>query len=318
MSLRRRSLSVLFSGVLHVGVIGGVWAASPMPITRAEGLGEGEADFGGTAESEAVYEAEATAAEGAGPAARLVSIGIVVDAPAPPAEAPPVAAPAAPAPPAAPPPSPAPTAEVVAVEQPPEPSAEAPEAPQAAAEPSAPESVEAAADANAEPAAEAPAPEEATPTEPVADAVVATGKPHKQGKAFQPSGRRPAGKGNVRTCPLVEDDGVQRTSPTDWNVRRTVVEHYAGNLRELMKLGSVRPHRAEDGKLRGFRVAVARCSILRDTGLRTGDVVQTINGLEVHDIFGAIGAYFKLRKESHIEVRLVRRGRPVTFSYTLE
>lgn len=214
------------------------------------------------------------------------------------------------------------------MEAPPEPAPEPmPEAPQVAPVPSAPEpeavaaeATEAAeaeaaeasaevadAEAAAEPAAEVPAPEEAAAEE----------NPHRQGKNFTPSGRRPAGKGKRRSCPVVADDGVERLSPTEWNVRRDVVEHYAGNLKELMKLGSVRPHRAEDGKLRGFRVAVARCSILRDTGLRSGDIVQSINGIEVHDLFGALGAYFKLRKETHIEVRITRRGRPLTFSYDL-
>lgn len=310
MPIPRRVLSVGFSGFIHASVIGGFWAWQGLAPVLPEGLGAGEADFGGTAAVAAEFEPESAEDEYAGPRAKLVSIGIVVDEPAPVEPAP---APAAPAPP---PPSPAPVAEAVAVEAPPEPAPEpTPEAPLTAPVPSAPEeaAVAEASEAEAEAAeASAEVADAEAAVEPVAEE-----NPHRQGKNFTPSGRRPAGKGKRRTCPTVADDGVERTSPTEWNVRRDVVEHYAGNLKELMKLGSVRPHRAEDGKLRGFRVAVARCSILRDTGLRSGDIVQSINGIEVHDLFGALGAYFKLRKETHIDVRITRRGRPLTFSYDL-
>ncbi len=314
MPIPRRVLSVGFSGFIHASVIGGFWAWQGLAPVLPEGLGAGEADFGGTAAVAAEFEPESAEDEEAGPRAKLVSIGIVVDEPAA-APAPPAPAPA---PPVAPPPSPAPVAAEVAVEAPPEPAPEpTPEAPQAAPVPSAPEPEAVAAEATE--AAEA---EVAEASAEVADAEAAVEpaaeeNPHRQGKNFTPSGRRPAGKGKRRSCPTVADDGVERLSPTEWNVRRDVVEHYAGNLKELMKLGSVRPHRAEDGKLRGFRVAVARCSILRDTGLRSGDIVQSINGIEVHDLFGALGAYFKLRKETHIDVRITRRGRPLTFSYDL-
>jgi len=319
MPIPRRVLSVGFSGLIHASVIGGFWAVAGLPAVESEGLGAGAADFGGTAAVAAEFEPESAEDEYAGPRAKLVSIGIVVDEPAPVEPAP---APAAPAPP---PPSPAPVAEAVAVEAPPEPAPEpTPEAPLTAPVPSAPEEAAVAEASEAEAGAaeaEATAAEEPQPEPPpevvAAQDGAAEENPHRQGKNFTPSGRRPAGKGKRKSCPVVADDGVERLSPTEWNVRRDVVEHYAGNLKELMKLGSVRPHRAEDGKLRGFRVAVARCSILRDTGLRSGDIVQSINGIEVHDLFGALGAYFKLRKETHIEVRITRRGRPLTFSYDL-
>lgn len=324
MFVSRRFLALGVSGLLHAGVIGGAFALGAMPEVEAEGLGAGAADFGGTAAVDADFEPELHEDIEAGPRAKLVSIGIVVDEPAPVAEAAPPAPPApAPPPPSAPPPSPAPEAETVAVEAPPEPVPEpVPEDPQVAPVPSAPEAeavagAESDEAATGEEAAVADAAVEPLPEPPAPEEVAAAANPHKQGKSFTPSGRRPPGKGKRKSCPVIADDGVERLSPTEWNVSRDVVEHYAGNLGELMKLGSVRPHRAADGKLRGFRVAIARCSILRETGLRTGDVVETINGIEVHDLFGALGAYFKLRKETHIEVRITRRGRPITFSYEL-
>ena len=88
MSLRRQSLSVLFSGALHAGALAAAWTMGGVPHLAAEGLGAGEADFGGTATTDADYEAEAADNALAGPFTRLLSIGIVVDTPA----APPAAA----------------------------------------------------------------------------------------------------------------------------------------------------------------------------------------------------------------------------------
>ncbi len=159
----------------------------------------------------------------------------------------------------------------------------------------------------------APAPVEAVPagqTEAVAS--VQPPRRHKQGRSSLRAGR-----GAFEARDRDPDDGVLRTSRASWAVERKVVDFYAKNLGELMKLGSVRAHRDTDGKLRGFRVGVKKNSILREAGFQTGDVVKSVNGIEVHDLFGALAAYFKLRKEKHVEVVLTRKGREMTFSYDL-
>jgi hypothetical protein len=306
------------SGVVHAAALAGsVWIGAIVP-PASEGLGAGEADMGGTAAVVAEWEPDESDEL---PRARLVSIGVVADeAPQPAAPAPPAApaSPPAPVPPvptaepaaAAPRVAPAP-AEVAVAEATPVPSAPEEARPEEA---EAPQETEAAGEADV---GEAEGAEAVVAAEPAGPAETATENPHQQGRPFQPNGRRPPGRGKRHVCPHPEDDGVERTSPDQWTVRREVVEHYANNLPELMKLGSVRAHRTPEGKLRGFRVSLARCSILRATGVRSGDIVQTINGIEVHDVFGAVGAYFRLRKESHIEVRIKRRDREITLRYEL-
>lgn len=49
-------------------------------------------------------------------------------------------------------------------------------------------------------------------------------------------------------------------------IDRDLIEHYATNMFELKKLGSVWTHKGPDGKLDGFRVGLARCSVLRQGG----------------------------------------------------
>jgi hypothetical protein len=148
--------------------------------------------------------------------------------------------------------------------------------------------------------------------EPVAVADPAAAVVHRASK-----NRKPSGKGKSEPCPVVADDGVERLGDHAWSVERDVAEYYAGHLRELNKLVSVRLVKNEAGKPDGFRVGVPRCSLLREGGLRSGDVVKDVNGIRVHDVFTAIAAYLKLRREDTIVLNVVRKGKPMTLRYTL-
>lgn len=128
---------------------------------------------------------------------------------------------------------------------------------------------------------------------------------------------RKAAKVDPKTCAVDPDDGVARVSPWSWRVERDVVDFYATHLKELLKLGTVQIHKDKRGKPDGFQVTLRKCSLLKLTGLQSGDVVQDINGIKVKDLFGAVRAYFKLRKEDHIVVRLERKGAPLTMAYEL-
>jgi hypothetical protein len=113
------------------------------------------------------------------------------------------------------------------------------------------------------------------------------------------------------------NEQIAKTGEASWTVDRALIDYYAGNLKELMKLGSVAPHKA-DGKPDGFRVGLARCSPLREGGLKSGDVVHDINGRKVNNLLQAVAAYFALRKEDTLTVHVTRAGKPVAMTYTIE
>lgn len=146
-------------------------------------------------------------------------------------------------------------------------------------------------------------------------AVIAHAK--KQGQSISKKARKPSGKGKVETCPVNPDDGIDSVAEGEWRVERDVVDYYAKHVKELMKLGSVRVNKNADGKPDGFRVGLAKCSLLREGGLRSGDVVKNVNGVMVHDLFSAVGAYLKLRREPVIEVEVERKGKRVTMRYEM-
>lgn len=112
---------------------------------------------------------------------------------------------------------------------------------------------------------------------------------------------------------------IARVSDTSWFIDRELIEFYATNMKELQKLGVVYRHRDKVTKeLDGFGVSLARCSVLREGGLRSGDVVHDINGRVIHGVPQAIMAYFALRKEPELFVRITRKGQPLVLAYTIE
>lgn len=282
-----RSFSVLVSAWAHVGVVLSLLAfAGGLPISADRG-GEGAVDAGGE-DFGAVTEDEQDFGSAT---AKLVSIAIVVDAPAT-AASPSFDAVA--------------TAPLEAVAKAPAKRKPAPASP--------PASVELPA-ANAEQSADL---DVSRPSEATIDSVVDR-TPTDVGANLIPGGkgRKPSGKGEKKSCPVVKDDGVEKLGEYAWSVERDVAEYYARNLKELQKIASVRLVKNDAGKPDGFRVGVPRCSILREGGLRSGDVVKSVNGVRVHDVFTAISAYFKLRREETIVLNVVRKGEKLTLRYTM-
>lgn len=315
--MRRPLLPVLFaSSLLHAVILGIAWREDWMP--------EPEMDAGVVdAEGDADDLDDADGGEGEG--AALVSVSIVLD-PVPTVAKAPQVAKAAPKPKKARPVEgavvpPVTPPEVVAVVAPPvEPPPVVPEPPPLPVEE---EVVVDATDLpDEDPVAEDPnAPEittddhgEALPT--LDETRLASVRAKHEARVRQRAAKK-AAKADPKTCEIDPQDGIARVSPWSWRVERDVVDFYATHMKELLKLGSVQLHKDERGKADGFQVTLRKCSLLKQTGLRSGDVVQDINGIKVKDIFGAIRAYFKLRKEEHIVVRLERKGVPLTMAYEL-
>lgn len=82
-----------------------------------------------------------------------------------------------------------------------------------------------------------------------------------------------------------------------------IIQHYA-------KLaGSMRGKATKDGmKLTGIREG----SIMHELGMKTGDMLQSINGFDMSDPDKAVDAYAKLRRAGKLDISVVRDGAPFT------
>jgi general secretion pathway protein C len=95
-------------------------------------------------------------------------------------------------------------------------------------------------------------------------------------------------------------------------VERSALDEILEQQFELMRATRVRPVR-EDGQVTGLRISRARAgTLLHAIGIRSGDVVHSINDFPLTDPQRALQAYGRLRTVDHLAVSLTRKGQPVT------
>lgn len=111
---------------------------------------------------------------------------------------------------------------------------------------------------------------------------------------------------------------IEQLGPAEWFVERALLEYYASHIAEIDALGSVWTHKSPDGKPDGFRVGLPRCTVLRDGGLKSGDIVHDINGIRINNVLQAVAAYVQLRKEPVLVVHVTRKKEDLSLTYHLE
>jgi len=145
------------------------------------------------------------------------------------------------------------------------------------------------------------------------DRTPGTDTPADQQGADQRQAKGPTSKTNKPPCPEVEE--VVQLGPTSWSVEREFIDYYASHLAELMKLAGTYPHEDEAGKPDGFRLGLPRCSVLRRGGLKSGDVIHEVNGIRINTVLQAVAAWFDLRNDPHVTIKLSRGGKRIQHHY---
>jgi hypothetical protein len=117
-------------------------------------------------------------------------------------------------------------------------------------------------------------------------------------------GRRP--RGDRKPCEPIDE--IVSVADDKWRVERDVVDYYAAHLRELQRQVAVSTHSGADGKPDGVRIYLPRCSVLRQAGIKHGDIIHTVNGKRVATLMDGIGAYLTLRGEENLQVEITARN----------
>jgi hypothetical protein len=74
-----------------------------------------------------------------------------------------------------------------------------------------------------------------------------------------------------------------------------------------------------DGKISGLQITIfPEDSILSEIGISRGDVIKSINGIELTDAAQLLGLWEKFRNENRFEVNLERNGKPLLLFYILK
>lgn len=111
-------------------------------------------------------------------------------------------------------------------------------------------------------------------------------------------------------------------------VRQIGPMHYAVSRRvgdvlttgELANTRAIKPvPEIERGTTVGVRLfGVRPGTCLYSLGVRNGDSIRKVNGVDVADSEACLEAYARLRRPTHAQVELVRGGRPATLDYDIE
>ncbi len=111
---------------------------------------------------------------------------------------------------------------------------------------------------------------------------------------------------------------IQKISDTEFNIDRSVVDKILENQAELMRSARIVPEQ-KDGKVVGVRLFGIRPDTLLGTlGLQNGDRLETINGFNMASPEKALEAYARLRTASALNVKVNRRGTPVSVDYHIK
>jgi general secretion pathway protein C len=128
------------------------------------------------------------------------------------------------------------------------------------------------------------------------------------------SAQAASGRGTGGATPSFRD-GIRRLGDGRYEIQRRTLDAWTGNLPQLAGAVRIAPV-VLDGKSAGLRLDGIRSDgPLAAIGLRNGDVIRAINGLDLDSPERAIDAYLKLRAASHISIAADRAGRRIQLDY---
>lgn len=111
--------------------------------------------------------------------------------------------------------------------------------------------------------------------------------------------------------------GIRMVAEGQYEIDRSEVESALDNMNQLFTQIRAVPH-FQGGKSTGFRLfAIRQNSIFDRIGLRNGDIIQSVNGVDVSDASKALTLFQDLRNVGQVDVKYVRNKQPGSLSYTI-
>jgi general secretion pathway protein C len=125
-------------------------------------------------------------------------------------------------------------------------------------------------------------------------------------------------KGGPASVPADIASKIQKVSETEYNVDRSVVDKILENQAELMRSARIVPEQ-QNGKVVGIRLFGVRPDTLLGTlGFQNGDRLETINGFNMASPEKALEAYARLRTAGNLNVKVNRRGKPLSIDFRIK
>jgi general secretion pathway protein C len=111
--------------------------------------------------------------------------------------------------------------------------------------------------------------------------------------------------------------GIRKVGDRRYEVQRSTVESVMGNLSLLSRSARIVAD-VRGGKPHGLRLLAVRPNgPLAKIGLQNGDVLVSINGINMTSPAKGLEVYSKLKSASHVALGLERGGKQVSQEYTI-
>ena len=112
-----------------------------------------------------------------------------------------------------------------------------------------------------------------------------------------------------------DDFDIRNVGPNQYVVKRADLNKATGNLGALASQARIVP----SAKDNGFKIfSIAKDSLYSKIGIQNGDVLKSINGIELSSPDKALEAYSRLQNSSKLSLDIVRKGQNETLEYTIE
>lgn len=119
--------------------------------------------------------------------------------------------------------------------------------------------------------------------------------------------------------PSPQDAGAFPTSAAMMKkvIDRREVDHAMSDLPKLLTQARAVPYMV-NGTINGFRIDyMAPASFYEKIGIRTGDILQRVNGVEIRDPATVLNLLQQLKNENVVKLDIVRNNQRATVTYEL-
>jgi len=119
-----------------------------------------------------------------------------------------------------------------------------------------------------------------------------------------------------KTVPSAE--AVRVSSPSRFEINKRALLARIGGMEAILKKVKATEYKV-NGKTEGLKLTgLNQVTMARFVGLREGDILQVVNGQELTSLPKAFQVFRKARKQSFVDLKILRRGEQVRLSYGIQ
>ena len=113
-------------------------------------------------------------------------------------------------------------------------------------------------------------------------------------------------------------EGIKKTGKNAYDIDKNSLNEWLDDIGTLSRQARVIPH-YRGGKPQGFKIVGVRPgSLYTNLGIRSGDILKSVNGEEVTSPTKALELYEKLKTSDSVTLDIERRGRKATYEYNIK